>query len=122
MNNLSVCGEACNCVKCRVSEFSIEYKEPAYTPSPEEVDQSIADAMAMNENMRIFGTIDIPKPVRFHELADGAQFMLASTYAYSRRVYVKAMEDGDNHNAVSVHNSSIGIALNDNTLVLPIKE
>lgn len=49
--------------------------------------------------------------------------MLATAYAYgSRYVYIKAIEDGGDHNAVSVRDSSIGIGVDPSTLVIPVKE
>lgn len=53
MNNLSICGEVCNCVKCRAT--------------------------------------NIPKPVKFHELADGAHSALAR---WCEGVWSNQWEDG----------------------------
>lgn len=35
--------------------------QPIYIPTPEEVAAALADADLMNENMRLYGTIDKPQ-------------------------------------------------------------
>lgn len=51
---------------------------------------------------------DLPRVERFGDLPDGTLFYLAQTYAYGgRQKYQKAVEDGDNHNAVSVKDPSM---------------
>lgn len=51
---------------------------------------------------------DLPRVERFGDLPDGTLFYLAQTYAYGgRQKYQKVVEDGDNHNAVSVKDPSM---------------
>lgn len=60
--------------------------------------------------------------IKFHELEDGAKFLLAQAYAYgSQSVFIKTMEDGKHHNAVWVHDSNKGFFLNHDTLVVPFE-
>jgi hypothetical protein len=55
---------------------------------------------------------ELPIPVRFRDLPDGAEFYLAQTYAYGgRQKYQKVLEDGGEHNAVwcNDHNTTARI-------------
>lgn len=73
-------------------------------------------------NLSICG-VDVPKPVKFHELADGAHFMIAATYGYgSQEVYQKTLEDGTNYNAVSVKDTNMGYDIAPYIDVIPVKE
>lgn len=61
------------------------------------------------------------KVIKFHELEDGAKFMIAQTWAYgSRSVFIKTMEDGKHHNTVWLHDSNKAFFVDHNTLVIPV--
>lgn len=59
--------------------------------------------------------------IKFHELDDGAQFMFAQTWAYGdRNVWQKTLEDGGNHNCVSIQDTNKASYAAHNTLVIPV--
>lgn len=114
LHDLSVCGDACNCMKCnpsksscialRTSELNIEVINHPMAPTPEQGDMS-----------------GLPVPVgtvTFGELEDGAEFYVAMTWAYgSRNKLQKVMEDGE-HNAVWCSATHIGELIPDGIRVV----
>lgn len=103
-HDLSVCGEACNCMKCNPSKSSCIALRAAELGLPH-IDSS------MTNNV---------KPVPFSELPDGALFYIAQTYVYGNHtVFRKALEDGGEHNAVHVVNTNVTTTLPNDCMVIP---
>lgn len=103
MSNLSECSPACNCIKCNPS------KTLCNAPCDAESETST------NVSPEPF----IPVMERFSDLPDGTEFYDAMTYGYSnRKLYQKTMEDGGDHSAVEVGNTSIGVRVNGFQLVI----
>lgn len=103
-NDLSVCGPACNCMKCNPSKSSCIALRASELNLPH-IDSS---------------TTENVEPVPFSELPDGALFYNAATYAYGSRIKLqKTLEDGGNHNAVHVVNTNIVTLVPDDAMVIP---
>lgn len=103
MSNLSECSPACNCMYCRLSQYSsIAFSGSAIPVKPDTTEYA-----------------SVPRVERFKDLPDGTEFYLAQTYAYGgRKLYQKTMEDSGNHNAVEVGNTNIGVRVNNLQLVI----
>ena len=113
-HNLSVCSEACNCMKCnpsksscialRASELGLPYIDVS-TMTKDEFEAIPAPVRARSV---LIGQHMPVGSVTFGELEDGEYFYPAMTYAYgSRRQMQKVMEDGE-HNAVWADHTHIG--------------
>lgn len=104
LTDLSVCGDACNCMKCNPSKSA-----------------SIAlRASELNLPHIDSSTTENVEPVPFSELPDGALFYYAQTYAYGSRIkFQKTLEDGGEHNAVHVVNTNMGVNVPDDRMVIP---
>lgn len=103
MSNLSECSPACNCMYCRLSQYSsIAFSGPVIPVKPDTTEYA-----------------SVPRVERFSDLPDGTEFYIAQTYAYGgRKLYQKTMEDGGDPNAVEVGNTNIGVRVNDLQLVI----
>lgn len=86
---LSVCGDACNCMKCNPTKTLCNASCG--------VQEQTNPVTSLNSNS--------PQIERFSELPDGAYFRLA--YTDSNRMFQKVMNDGE-HNAVWVDHPHIG--------------
>lgn len=133
--NLSQCGDACNCMKCRIGEIpSVDEQwansEPVIDPfdvyEPHELppDAPKSSSIALREaelnlpHVDVDGS-DLPRVERFGDLPDGTLFYLAQTYAYGgRKKLIKTLEDGGLHNAVYNEYGGIGINVDANRLVI----
>lgn len=102
LHDLSVCGDACNCMKCNPSKSSC----------------IALRASELNLPVDDIGTSELPRVERFGDLPDGTLFYLAQTYAYGgRKKLIKTLEDGGPHNAVYNEYGGIGIQLRNEQLV-----
>ena len=60
--------------------------------------------------------------IKFEDLADGAKFQIAMVAMYgSARTYIKTLEDGAEHNAVDINNSSACALIPNDCWCLPIR-
>lgn len=102
LTDLSVCGDACNCMKCNPSKSACIALRASELNLP---------------HVDVSGS-DLPRVERFGDLPDGTLFYLAQTYAYGgRKKLIKTLEDGGPHNAVYNEYGGIGIQLRNEQLV-----
>lgn len=103
LTDLSVCSDACNCMKCNPSKTLCN--------ASCDVQEQTKPITSLNSKS--------PQIERFSELPDGALFYYAQTYAYGGRIkFQKTLEDGGKHNAVHVVNTNIGVIVPDDRLVI----
>lgn len=125
LTDLSVCGDACNCMKC--SEATIERSEMV-NPSKSSCIALSEPEHSMEGSEWVIDPFDAYEPgelppapvgtVTFGELEDGAEFYIAMTWAYgSRNKLQKVMEDGE-HNAVWCSATHIGELIPDGIRVV----
>lgn len=102
LTDLSVCGDACNCMKCNPS------KSASIALRATELNLPVVDVSGS----------DLPRVERFGDLPDGTLFYLAQTYAYGgRQKYQKTLEDGGDHNAVYANDTNLAMTVPDMQLV-----
>lgn len=141
--DLSQCGDACNCMKCRDAHtVKVIDDHMALNPFPPSKSSCIAlrasqlnievidqPALATLEPedlkgipVRVGDSLEFLPPVeRFKDLPDGTLFYLAQTYAYGgRQKYQKVLEDGGLHNAVLYTDSYSGMRVPDMKLVIRV--
>ena len=125
MNDLSQCGDACNCMKC--SAATIERSEMV-NPSKSSCIALSKPQHSMEGSEWVTDPFDTYEPeelphvpvgtLTFGELEDGAEFYVAMTWAYgSRNKLQKVMEDGE-HNAVWCSATHIGELIPDGIRVV----
>lgn len=126
-HDLSQCSPACNCMYCKLSHDLVINEElakcsPALKDMKWAVSKSSSEALRASASLSgtsVPSTIESPQIERFSDLPDGTQFYLAQTYAYGgRSVFIKTLEDGGEHNAVWVHDSSKGFYIRAKQLVI----
>lgn len=113
-HDLSQCGDACNCMKCR--EATIERSEMV---NPSKSSCIALRASELNLPHVDVGASDLPRVERFSDLPDGTLFYLFRSYAFGGRQRLqKTLEDGGLHNAVYVESTNIGLIIHADQTVI----